>query len=85
MEQRQHDVEAQILDLTARTSPPRLVGELRGFARELLDGGYDRDRLYNDFLNAYDAVSERGQDEREDALLDVMDYLTGFCSPHARL
>lgn len=85
MEQRQHDAETQILDLTARTPSERLVGELRGFARELLDEGYDRDRLYNDFLSAYDAISERGQGEREDALLDVMDYLTGFCSPQARL
>lgn len=85
MEQRQMDVEAQIHDLTAQTPAPQLVGELRGFACELLDAGYDRELLYDDIQNVYVDVSERGDERIEDALIHVADDLTGFCSPSSEL
>lgn len=82
MHQPSADIETQIYDLVARTSTPDLVGALRRFARELLDDGYDREYLYRDMLGVYKSLEDEA---KEDALADVMDYLTGFCSPAARL
>ena len=75
----------QVLDLALATPARRLTPKLRQFARERLDAGYPNDQLYTDFMSAYEVVSERDDEEREDALLDVMDFLTGWCAPDARL
>jgi hypothetical protein len=75
----------RVLDLALATPSRRLAPKLRQFARERLDAGYPNDQLYTDFMSAYEVVSERDDEEREDALLDVMDFLTGWCAPDARL
>lgn len=79
------DIEAQISDLTVQTPAPQLVGTLRDFSRGLLDQGYDRELLYHDIQSVYEDVSERGDEQVEDALIHVADDLTGFCSSAARL
>jgi len=76
----------ELLDLALNTSVDRLMPKLRKYARERLDSGYPNDQLYADFMAASDQISERGVgEEREDAILDVMDFLTGWCAPGARL
>ncbi len=75
----------QMLDLALATPADRLTPKLRQFARERLDARYPSDQLYADFMSAYEAISERDDEEREDAFLDVMDFLTGWCAPDARL
>lgn len=79
------DVEERLLGLARSIPPVRLVPELRECARELLAAGYPRQRLYDDFESVRAEMRERGQEEKEDAVMDVMDFLTGWCSPGARL
>lgn len=76
----------ELLDLALNTPVPRLMPKLRKYARERLDSDYPNDQLYVDFMAASDQISELGvEEEREDAILDVMDFLTGWCAPDARL
>ena len=75
----------QMLILALETPADRLTPRLRQYARERLDAGYPSDQLYVDFLNAYEHISELDDEEREDSFLDVMDFLTGWCAPGARL
>jgi len=75
----------QMLDLASATPANRLTPKLRQFARARLDERYPSDQLYADFMRAYEEVSEHDDEEREDAFLDVMDFLTGWCAPDARL
>lgn len=76
----------QILFLVQETPLSRLVTELREYAREQLTSGYSSAQLYVDLMGAYSSISTReDQEEQEDALLDVMDFLTGWCSPDSRL
>jgi hypothetical protein len=75
----------QMLDLASETPANRLTPKLRQFARARLDERYPSDQLYADFMRAYEVVSEYDDEEREDAFLDVMDFLTGWCAPDARL
>ena len=75
----------QMLDLARTTPAEKLTPKLRQYARERLDAHYPSDQLYADFMRAYEAMSEHDDEEREDAFLDVMDFLTGWCAPDARL
>ena len=55
---------------------------LRGLVEELLQEGYAEETILNEFERF------RGQsqdDPYEDVLLEVMDLLTGWCSPRARM
>lgn len=75
----------RMLSLARATPAHRVTPELRHYARARLDGGYSGDQLYVDFMEAYEKMSESDDEEREDAFLDVMDFLTGWCAPDARL
>lgn len=79
-----HAVE-RLLEMALATPADRLTPRLRRYARARLDEGYPSDQLYADFMGAYEAMSERDDEQREDAFLDVMDFLTGWCAPDARL
>ncbi len=86
MRQPEHqNIEERLLGLARSIPPARLVPELREYARDLLATGYPRQRLYDDFENVRAELRERGQEEQEDAVMDVMDFLVGWCSPGARL
>lgn len=89
---RQHgdDVAERILSLALAeppgTNPTRTMLAIRDYARELLDDGYSGESLLNDFERAVETVRQRSSDdEAEDPILDVMDFLVGWCSPGARL
>jgi len=75
----------ELLDLASQTASTRLTPKLRQFARARLDERYPSDQLYADFMRAYEEISEHDDEEEEDAFLDVMDFLTGWCAPEARL
>lgn len=75
----------ELLDLVRTAPANRLLPRLRKFVRDQLDAGYPNDQLYADLMGVYDRMSEREDEERGDAVLDVMDFLTGWCAPEARL
>lgn len=75
----------EMLGLALATPAERLAPELRRYVRVRLDANYPSDQLYVDLMGAYDAVSAIGEEEQEDPFLDTMDFLTGWCSPGARL
>jgi hypothetical protein len=52
-------------------------------ADELREHGDDRRRVLNDLEELRLVLREEGRDE--DVVLDVMDFVTGWCSPHERL
>lgn len=56
---------------------------LRDTCTTLISKGISTDTLYNEFeeLRKTDGLS----DEYEDTLLDIMDYLCGWCSPQSLL
>jgi len=59
----------------------RIFGEVR----DALRAGEDRDRLIAVVTALYDRLGEAGRDDDQDAIAEVLDSLTGFCSPSARL
>lgn len=75
----------ELLSLALRTPADSLAPRLREYGRERLDAHYPSEQLYADLIRTYETVSALGLEEREDAVLDVMDFLTGWCAPDARL
>ncbi len=67
-------------------SPARALTTIRQYTADRLAEGYPREELYAELDRARDLLEERGApDEAEDPILDVMDFLVGFCSPGAKL
>ena len=80
------DVAERIADLSLAEPYERALLTIRGYADALLDTGYPRDTLYEDFGRVCPVLSSRGApEEAEDAVLDVMDFLVGFGSSHMKL
>lgn len=60
----------------------RTMEELRSIVETLLNKGYEEDTL----LTELEAFREQSEDDPyEDVVLEVMDFLTGWCSPHMRI
>ena len=53
--------------------------------RNALRAGQDRDELIAMVTALYDHLGQVGREADQDAVADVLDSLTGFCSPSAAL
>jgi hypothetical protein len=60
-------------------------GELRKLTQCLLAQGNSAQTLLDQFERMRQGLRATGRQEDEDAILDVMDFLTGWCSPHMLL
>jgi hypothetical protein len=58
---------------------------LRSLALDLLKQGHDQPTVLAMFEKARQFLREAGREKDEDAVMDVMDFLVGWCSPHMRL
>jgi hypothetical protein len=85
MEYMGHDVQERLFELANKTPPASLVLPLWGLARGVLEAGYPREQLIEDFENLRAHFEHQGEEEREDAVLEAMDFLYGWCAPHMKL
>ena len=58
---------------------------LRELASHLLRDGLSRDELIAQFDSFREVLRREGREDEEDVVLDTMDYVVGWCSPHMRL
>lgn len=80
------DTVAEVLVMTRQSSADDLAPMLRNYAQVMVVSEYPAAQLYADLMNAHALMAEHGASEaQEDAFLDVMDYLTGWCAPNARI
>lgn len=71
------------LEAALRAECPTL--QLREVVRQLLSEGWERDALITELEDWRPRLREAGREEAEDVVLEVLDFLTGFCSPHMQL
>ena len=82
----QPDVAERVADLALAKPYARALLTIRGYAVGLLDAGYTREALYEDFERARSVLKRRGApEEAEETVLDVMDFLVGFSSNFMKL
>jgi hypothetical protein len=78
------NVRERLFELVKTVPPAQLMFALRDFAREVLAQEYPREQLLEDFEVVLAEL--RGVDERrEDAVMEVMDFLYGWSSSHMKL
>jgi len=87
MQQPEHqDVAEEVVRLALSESYREALATIRQYAADRLAEGYPREELYAELDRARDLLQARGApDEAEDPILDVMDFLVGFCSSGAKL
>lgn len=89
MEQRQHqsnkEVVARLQGLTAALPPGELADALYMAVVGALNAGYSRDAMYEDLAHLARIVRDRGEQEKEDDIVDVSNVLVGYCAPSARI
>jgi hypothetical protein len=61
------------------------VNELRDLALHLLAGGQTREAILELLERARQELRLANRETDEDAVMDVMDFLVGWCSPHMKL
>jgi len=77
-----HSSRARLETALREPEPSRAVHEL---ARILRDEGMSQLEMYRLF-DEFRAIHESDSDETLcDAILDTMDFISGWCSPHSRL
>jgi hypothetical protein len=61
------------------------VTELRNWVLHLLAEGQTREAILEMLEHARQQSRQADRDADEDAVMDVMDFLVGWCSPHMKL
>ncbi len=61
------------------------VGALRKLAQRLLDEGSEPLVLRAQFEQVRQELRKAAREDDEDPVMDVLDFLTGWCSPHMKL
>ena len=61
------------------------IHQLRSLALNLSSQGQDRAAILAVFEDARRQLRSDDREADEDAVMDVMDFLTGWCSPHRTL
>ena len=64
---------------------PEPMNGLRSLAQELLSQGKDKNAVVAVFESARQALREAGREGGEGAVMDVMDFLVGWCRPHMKV
>ncbi len=64
---------------------PEPIRNLRSIAVEHFSRGTERSAVLAVFENARQELRRAGREADEDAVMDVMDFLVGWCSPHMKL
>lgn len=85
MDQRKHQGVVGAVYSLAETVPGDRVRRLREYAVDQMERGYPREALLEDFEEVRSSLEDQDRDPEEDDVVTVMDALTGYCSPAARL
>jgi hypothetical protein len=73
----------QRIEEALRSAEP--VNELRNLVLHLLADGNTRDTIRELLERARQELRRANREAAEDAVMDVMDFLVGWCSPHMKL
>ena len=75
-------IDAQF-DAALHSSQPLI--QLRATISALLDQDWTRDELLTQLETFRVTLSADGRDQDEDTVLEAMDFLVGWCSPHLKV
>jgi hypothetical protein len=71
------------IEKALRSKTPSL--SLRSFLQDLLDNGEMKEKILQNLTEYRKKLFLPSQEREDDILLDMMDYVAGWCSPHMNL
>jgi hypothetical protein len=64
---------------------PDPLNRLRSLVQALHDQGQEQSAILELFEKTRQQLHETGRDRDEDVIMEIMDFLVGWCSPHMSL
>lgn len=61
------------------------IEKLEQIVKDLLNKGYSKESILAEFERFRTTLGTTNNEDYEDVVLDVMDFITGWCSPHKRI
>jgi hypothetical protein len=71
------------IEQTLRSAEP--LGQLRSLVGHLRAQGLQQQTILDLFEQARQQLRQAGRNREEDTIMEVMDFLVGWCSPHMSL
>jgi hypothetical protein len=75
-------IDPRVQDALSSSEP---LNQLRSLVRTLQAEGKDQPTILELFEQARQQLRQAGQEKDEDVIMDVMDFLVGWSSPHMKL
>jgi len=86
MKQRQHPTTVHpVEELAHDAKPGEFMLWVHDLSQQRLMAGQPREELLHDLKVFRSLLRDMGREDLEDDVLDVMDFVTGWCAPSARL
>ncbi|KHD08156.1 hypothetical protein PN36_27630 [Candidatus Thiomargarita nelsonii] len=79
MSSKMNDKLSVLTEALQKNSP---IEKLEQIVKDLLGKGYSKESILAEFEDFRETTTD---EDYEDVVLEVMDFLTGWCSPHKRL
>jgi hypothetical protein len=76
-------IEISVLKEALQQSSP--MEKLEKIVKDLLSKGYSKESILAEFERFRAEIGTTTDEDYEDIVLDMMDFITGWCSPHKRL
>jgi len=64
---------------------PDSLNQLRLLVKKLQSQGLSSDSILQLFEQARRQLREQGREQEEEVIMEIMDFLVGWCSPHMKL
>ena len=84
-QRQQHTAEHSMEGLARESKPGEFLLRVHDLAEQRLEAGESREELLHEFEIFRGLLRDMGREDLEDDVLDVMDFITGWCAPSARL
>ena len=78
-------LESLFEDVAHQYDPGELALPLRDLVAELISAGYPREVVQGSLDDYRYLLRRTGREDYEDDVFDVVDFITGWCSPHLRI
>lgn len=82
---RHQEIEQQVIELSKISRSGAFYPDARELAESLLEDGFTHEQLLDAFEHVRGDLRALNRADQEDELLEVMDDLEGWCSPHSQL
>ncbi len=73
----------ELLEVALRSDSP--FEELRNSLKTMIDQGYERNKLVQELIDFALKLRAENREKDDDLILEMVDFLTGWCSPNMKI